>query len=109
MDKHLLEIIVEICFLINKLKHQFYSDESWQVKRVFNCEEEIRRCFDALICSCDLADFQKKYNHIRETVHWHYMVNSTTQTQYEGKQKVISILENLQAALTVLYESLIFH
>lgn len=109
MDKHLLEIIVDICFLINELKHQFYCGDPWQVKKVFNCEEEIRHCFDALISSFDMADFQRKYSQIRETVHLHHLINSTTQTQYDGKQKVVSILEKLQAALTALNESLISH
>jgi len=106
MDKHSLEIIIEICFLINELKHQFYSGDPWQVKMMFNREEEIRHCFDALIRSFDMVDFQRKYSQIRETVHLHHLINSTTETQYDRKQKVLSFPESLQSALIMLHESL---
>jgi hypothetical protein len=109
MDKHSLEIIVEICFLINELKHQFCSAHPPYLNNIFRCDEEIRSRFDALISSFDMSDFQRKYHQIRETVRLHQLINNTTEVQYEGKQKVIAILEKLQSALTVLNESLISH
>ncbi len=109
MDRHLLEIIVDICFLIIELKHQFYNGDSWQVKMVFNWGEEIRHDFYALKKFNCYGRFPKEVQSDPGNTSLASVYKQHTEAQYDGKQKVISLPENLQSALPVLNESLISH